>query len=50
VFYRIHENAQSSRVLDYSVYRKELIRFPRAVRWAYGLDLCLRRLGQRWVR
>lgn len=49
-FYRIHQNAQSSRVRDYSVYRKELIRFPRAVRWAYGLDLCLRRLGQRWLR
>lgn len=50
VFYRIHDDAQSSRARDYSAYRSALTRFRRSVRYAHTLDLGLRQLGQKWAR
>lgn len=50
VFYRVHSKAQSSRPQNYALYRQQLARFGPAVRLAYGFDLALRRVGQKWLR
>lgn len=50
VFYRVHGNARSSLSCDYSTFRRKLARFDRLTRFAHGLDLGLRKLGQRWAR
>lgn len=50
VFHRVHADSQSSRLRDYTPYRRQLARFGRAVRVAYGTDIALRQMGHRWSR
>lgn len=50
VFHRVHANSQSSRLRDYTPYRRKLARFGMAVRLIYGADIALRELGHRWSR
>lgn len=50
VFHRVHADSQSSRLRDYTPYRRQLARFGRAVRVAYGADIALRQMGHRWSR
>jgi glycosyltransferase involved in cell wall biosynthesis len=50
VFHRVHADSQSSRVRDYTPYRRQLARFGTAVRMVYGADIALRQMGHRWSR
>jgi glycosyltransferase involved in cell wall biosynthesis len=50
VFHRVHANSQSSRMRDYTPYRRQLARFGAAVRVVYGTDIALRQMGHRWSR
>jgi len=50
VFHRVHADSQSSRLRDYTPYRRQLARFGRMIRLTYGFDIALRQLGHRWSR